>query len=300
MPTTTGPISSYADYEADPLVAEAMAKRSVGRPSVAVRDKKEPKFAFISNGRRELRLRIAPLPLDYRLPSRAAGKYVLDRAADDARTAAAIGAARDVYLQFHRRYATDAKGKSVPTNDGVLLTDSEPVADWLRHRIRQRVFRESRISEDFSLLDVPCQYRGQGCEFSYRNTDAGKAAYADHLVEEHFKPSAGVDDDDGGVDGPDLDAVFANAIAAHAVTDPLADHVAALTDEAQEAFRARKAETLPQERFFETSDAPKKRELTPEQREARLAGLAKGRATRAANLKAATNADEEAHRVTRT
>ena len=281
MPTTTGPISSYADYEADSLVAEAMAKRSVGRPSVAVRDKKEPRFAFISNGRRELRLRIAPLPLDYKLPSRAAGKYVLDRAADDARTAAAIGAARDVYLQFHRRYVTDAKGKSAPTNDGVLLTDSEAVADWLRHRIRQRVFRESRITEDFSLLDVPCQYRGDGCRFTYRNTDAGKAAYADHLVEDHFKPSAGVDadDDDDGMDGPDLDAVFANAIAAHAAVNPLVP--------IPEAVAPIVAATEP----VPDSGGKPKRELTPEQREARLAGLAKGRAARAANLKAATNAD---------
>ena len=32
-------------------------------------------------------------------------------ATDDARTAAAITATKDVYLQFHRRYTTDAKGK---------------------------------------------------------------------------------------------------------------------------------------------------------------------------------------------
>lgn len=169
------------------MAAEVMAGRSVGRAKTvgAPRDPDNPLMGvtkFISRREKNKRLRIGPLPEDYE-PDVAG--YVLDHAADDIRTFACVKAAKGQFLVFSRHYEPNEAGVMEPTDKGAFPTESAPIIEWLRHRIRMGIFTD--IYEDVSMIDIPCP---EGCGFSAKNTESGRAKIGTHLLEAHYAKGA--------------------------------------------------------------------------------------------------------------
>ena len=72
-----------------------------------------------------------------------------------------------------------------PTDKGAFPTDSAPIIEWLRHRIRMGIFTD--IYEDTSMIDIPCP---EGCGFSAKNTESGRAKIGTHMLEAHYAKGA--------------------------------------------------------------------------------------------------------------
>ena len=187
MPTKRGPITSGTNRTPEQIAEAVMSRRSVGRakPIATHRDPTNPLKGvtkFIAHRGTHRRLRIGPLPADFE-PE--VDGYVLDHAADDARTVACVQAAKGQYLVFTRHYEPNAAGVMEPTDNGAFPTDSRAIIDWLRHRIRMGVF--NNLSEDVSMIDIPCP---EGCGFSVKNSQSGRAALSTHMLDVHYAKGA--------------------------------------------------------------------------------------------------------------